>query len=199
MRQIYHQAVLLFTGLFIEILPVHGIHADPVHEMQAEFWHQWRGPEPNGVSRTASPPPEWSEDSNIQWKVPIDGQGSSVPIIWEDKVFILTAINTGVVDPDLPTPEEQPERVFGIKHPNTTYQFVVICLNRETGEEVWRQVAIERVPHEGHHGDNDFASASPTTDGERLFCWFGSAGLYCYSLDGEPLWERDLGKAVVGA
>jgi outer membrane protein assembly factor BamB len=162
-------------------------------------WHQWRGPEANGVSRTATPPIEWSEDKNIQWKVAIDGSGSSVPIIWGNKVFLLTAINTGKVDPTLPKPEDQPKRMFGITHPNTSYEFFVLCLDRETGKELWRQKATEKIPHEGHHNDNDFAPASPTTDGERLYCWFGSAGLFCYDLDGHKLWERDLGNAKMGA
>ena len=162
-------------------------------------WHQWRGPEANGVSRTAKPPLEWSEDRNIKWKVAINGQGNASPIVWNDKVFILTAINTGRVDPSLPKPEDQPKRVFGIKHPNTYYKFEVLCLDRQTGEELWRQTATELVPHEGTHHDADFASSSPTTDGERLYCWFGSAGMYCYDLDGKKLWQRDLGKAYVGA
>jgi len=163
------------------------------------FWHQWRGPEANGVSRTATPPIEWSEGKNIKWKVAIDGNGSSTPIIWGNKVFLLTAINTGIVDPSLPRPEDQPDRVFGIKYPNTTYRFVVLCLDRDTGKELWRKTATERIPHEGHHGDNDFASASPTTDGQRLYCWFGSAGLFCYDLHGKKLWDRDLGRAYMGA
>ncbi len=162
-------------------------------------WHQWRGPEATGVSRTAKPPIEWGEGKNIHWKVAIDGKGGSTPIIWGNKVFLLTAINTNKIDPSLPKPEDQPKRVFGITHPNTTYQFVVLCLDRATGKELWRQIATERIPHEGHHGDASFAPASPTTDGERLYCWFGSAGLFCYDLDGKQLWERDLGKAYIGA
>ena len=162
-------------------------------------WHQWRGPESNGVSRTAKPPLEWSEKSNVKWKVPIPGKGNASPIVWGDRVFVLTAVNTGRVDPSLPAPEDQPKRVFGIKYPNTFYRFEVLCLDRNSGRELWRQTASEHVPHEGTHNDADFASASPTTDGERIYCWFGSAGFYCYDLDGKKLWERDLGKAWVGA
>lgn len=162
-------------------------------------WHQWRGPRATGVSKTATPPLHWSESKNVQWKVPIEGNGTSTPIIWGNQVFLLTAIDTGVIDASLPKPEDQPERVFGIKHPNTLFQFVVLCLDRTTGKELWRQVATERVPHEGHHGDNDFASASPTTDGQRLYCWFGSAGFYCYDLNGMLLWKRELGKVYMGA
>ena len=166
----------------------------------AEHWHHWRGPEVTGVSRTADPPLRWSEGQNIQWKAPIDGQGTSTPIIWGDKVFLLTAIDTGKADPSIPKPEDQPKTNFvDIKRPNTSYQFVVLCLDRSSGDEIWRRIANEKIPHEGAHNDNDFASASPTTDGQRLYCWFGSAGLYCYDLSGEKLWERDLGEVKIGS
>ncbi len=172
--------------LFVPFVVTSSVSADEV----ANNWHQWRGPEANGVSRTAKPPVQWSENRNIRWKVKIDGNGSACPIVWGDKVFLLTALNTGIVDSSLPKPEDQPDRVFGIKYPNTTYQFVVLCLDRNTGDELWRRVAIERVPHEGHHHDNNFATASPTTDGKRLYCWFGSAGLFCYDLaNGEIIWQ----------
>lgn len=165
----------------------------------AKNWHQWRGPEANGVSRTATPPMTWSESENIRWKVPIDGRGVSSPIVWGDKVFLLSSDDTGEVDSSLPKPEDQPERVFGIKHPNTKYSFIVLCLDRKTGTEIWRRTATDLVPHEGHHRDNSYASASPFTDGKRLYCWFGSAGLYCFDLEGNKLWSKDLGRAKVGA
>ena len=175
------------------------LNADDGISPRSANWHQWRGPEADGVSRTARPPIEWSEDNNVRWKVAIDGQGNASPVVWGEKVFVLTAINTGRIDPDRPKPEDQPKRVFGITHPNTFYKFDVLCLDRDTGDVLWRRTATELVPHEGTHHDADFASASPTTDGGRLYCWFGSAGLYCYDLDGNELWRRDLGKARVGA
>ncbi|MCG8649479.1 MAG: PQQ-like beta-propeller repeat protein, partial [Pirellulales bacterium] len=160
---------------------------------QQLYWHHWRGPNATGVAPRGNPPLTWSEQENIAWKVPIDGHGSSTPIIWGDKLFLLTAIDSQKVDPRLPPPEEQPERMFGIKFPNTEYQYVVICLDRTTGKQLWRKVAAQRVPNEGHHGDNSFASASPTTDGERLYVWFGCAGLFCYDLEGQLLWSRNFG------
>ena len=186
-------AVLLTAGLF------HDPAAAQSPRQTADNWHQWRGPDATGVSHTATPPIEWSEERNIRWKVPIEGRGVASPIVWEDKVFVLTAVDTGIVDPSLPKPEDQPKRVFGITHPNTTYRFVVLCLDRDSGKPVWRRVATRQIPHEGHHGDASFASASPMTDGERLYCWFGSAGMYCYDLNGDLHWKRDLGKAYVGA
>lgn len=158
-----------------------------------QAWHQWRGPLANGEAPNANPPLRWSDDTNIAWRASVPGRGSTTPILWEDRVFLLTSIDTGRIDPDLPKPEDQPRRPFGITYPNTFYQFVVLCYDRQTGDELWRQIATERIPHEGHHGDNNYASASPTTDGQRLYCWFGSQGLYCYSLDGELIWQKDLG------
>ncbi len=169
-------------------------------ESFADNWHQWRGPNATGVSPTADPPVAWSEEENVKWKVAIEGQGTSTPIIWNDKVFVLTAINTGVKDPSIPDPEDQPKtNFFDIKQPNAQHAFVVLCLDRNTGKEIWRQVATTKIPHQGAHNDNDFAPASPTTDGKHLYCWFGSAGLFCYDLQGNKIWEKKLGEVKVGS
>jgi streptogramin lyase/plastocyanin len=184
----------LFLSIFSIFAPAIGQAQTP-----ADSWHQWRGPENNGSSSTATPPLEWSEKSNVRWKAEIKGSGTASPIVWGNKVFITTAINTGEVDPSLPRPEDQPERVFGIKHPNTSYEMVVLCFDRNSGNQLWREVAKTVVPHEGHHKDASFAAGSSFCDGERIYCWFGSAGLYAYSLDGKKLWERDLGPAKMGA
>ena len=192
MRSWLNIAAVFFTGL---------VTSGSAQEV-ADNWHQWRGPEANGVSRTARPPLRWSETRNVQWKVPIDGDGSSVPIIWGNKVFLTTAVNTGKVDPALPRPEDQkkkPSNPFNVKNPNTAFAYTVLCLDRHSGRELWRDVAVEKVPHEGTHQHNDFASASPTTDGERLWVWFGSAGLYCYDLNGKSLWKKQLGEVRMGA
>ena len=169
-------------------------------ESFADNWHQWRGPNATGVSPTADPPVAWSEKENVKWKVAIEGQGTSPPIIWNDKVFVLPAINTGVKDPSIPDPEDQPKtNFFDIKQPNAQHAFVVLCLDRNTGKEIWRQVATTKIPHQGAHNDNDFAPASPTTDGKHLYCWFGSAGLFCYDLQGNKIWEKKLGEVKVGS
>ena len=156
-------------------------------------WHQWRGPTANGTAPHANPPTHWDEKKNVAWKVPIPGRGSSTPIVWEGRIYLLSAVETDRVNPNLPQPEDQPDRLFGIKFPNRFYKFVVICVDANSGKEIWRQVATERVPKEGHHPDNNFASASPTTDGKRLYAWFGSQGLFCYDLEGTLLWKKDYG------
>ena len=186
---------LLSTFLLLISMPMSAFG-----ESFTDNWHQWRGPNATGVSTTANPPVTWGEDENIKWKVAIEGQGTSTPIIWGDKVFVLTAINTGVKDPSIPDPEDQPKtNFFDIKQPNAQHAFVVLCLDRNTGKEIWRQTATTKIPHQGAHNDNDFAPASPTTDGKHLYCWFGSAGLFCYDLQGNKIWEKKLGEVKVGS
>jgi outer membrane protein assembly factor BamB len=165
--------------------------ADLVAE-RADHWHQWRGPEATGVGPQADPPMEWDQTKNLKWKAAIPGAGKASPIVWGHRVFVATAVNTGTVVEGATKPEDQPMRQFGIKFPNTLYRYVVQCLDRDTGKLLWEKTAVEALPHEGHHGDNSFASASPTTDGQFLYVSFGSRGLYCYTLDGELQWQHKL-------
>lgn len=179
--------------LFLLVATVAGQADDPMNN-----WHQWRGPVGTGVAPQSQPPLNWSETQNVKWKISVDGRGSSTPIIWGEKVFLLTAIDTGLKDSSIPDPADQPKsNFFDIKRPNTQHDFVVICLNRKTGKEIWRRIATRKIPHEGVHNDNDYASASPVTDGKLLYCWFGSAGLFCYDLSGTLKWKRDLGEVPV--
>ena len=184
--------------------------ADRLHN-----WHQWRGPNANGVATAGDPPVQWSESTNVQWKVKLPGAGSSTPIVWGDRIILLAAINTNqkpttvskVPASNLPEasqdrPEQGGDRQRrrgrgGFRHstagPTSLYQFVVLCLDRKTGRQLWQVVAKEEVPHEGHHPSHGFASASPTTDGKRIFASFGSRGIFCYDMEGTRQWTRDLG------
>ncbi len=83
---------------------------------------------------------------------------------------------------------------FGGPPPTNYYEFVVICYNRATGEKMWQQVATESVPHEAGHGTNTFASGSPVTDGKHLYVPFGSRGIFCFDMEGNKKWERQLGQ-----
>ena len=151
---------------------------------------------------------EWSETKNVKWKVKLPGFGTSTPIIWGDRVFVLTAVpgekkaeskssEPPPTAPESPNPGERRGRAGGgfgrSEKPTETYQFTVLCLDRKTGKTVWQKVAREEVPHEGHHKDHGFASASPVTDGKHLLAYFGSRGLYCFDLDGNLKWEKDFG------
>jgi outer membrane protein assembly factor BamB len=176
------------------IVAASSARADDFSDKRSRNWHQWRGPNATGLAPDADPPTEWSESKNLKWKAEIPGFGKSSPIVWENKVFLTTAIDTARIVPGATKPEDQPERQFGIKFPNTLYKFVVYCLDRDTGKVLWERTAVEELPHEGHHGDNSHASASPITDGKKLYVSFGSRGFYCYDLDGKKLWEQKLPK-----
>jgi outer membrane protein assembly factor BamB len=192
-------------------------------------WPEWRGPLRNGVAPSANPPVTWSETNNVKWKVKIPGGGSATPIIWDNLVFVQTAIPTGKkVEPaptgsqagdppaasaGAPTPPPHDGTNGSPSHPpgggqgggrggfrfaqkpTELYQFAVLCLDRKTGKILWQQVAREEVPHEGvMQNEGSYASPSGLTDGRRVFAYFGSRGLYCYDLAGNPQWNQDLGK-----
>jgi outer membrane protein assembly factor BamB len=111
-------------------------------------------------------------------------------------VFVLAAVRTETRIDQLPPPEAEPPGGYKTERPVNVYHFVVMCLDRNTGQLRWQQVACEDVPHEGRHKTNTYASASPTTDGRRLYVSFGSRGVFCFDLEGRRLWQRDLGDMV---
>lgn len=144
-------------------------------------WHRWRGPDATGVAPQGAPPLTWDDAAHVKWKVPIEGRGSASPIVWQDRIFLLTAVDTGQ------------RRAGDPEEARNLHQFKVLCLDRATGQKRWEKTAREDVPHESLHQTNTYASGSPTTDGERLYASFGSFGVYCYDLEGNLVWERDLG------
>lgn len=185
----------MFLVWSLTCLCLHQGLADEPNQLAKNNWHQFRGPMANGTAPNAKPPVEWSEEMNIKWKYDIPGIGSSTPIVWKNRVFITSAIKTDRIDESITPPDKQPQNgFFNIKYPNAFYQFVVLCVDRSTGKELWRKTSIEAVPNEGRHPDNNFASATPTTDGKNLYVSFGSQGFYCYSLEGNLKWKRELGK-----
>ena len=107
-----------------------------------------------------------------------------------DRVFIVAAVPT-----DRLTTRPQPTHDDARTTPSKQiHQFVVICLRRADGTVLWRRVANEVAPYEGRHKTNTYASGSPTTDGKHLFVSFGSYGFFCYDMDGNLVWERQLGQ-----
>ena len=158
---------------------------------QERFWPQWRGPYATGVSRVANPPIEWSETRNILWKVEIPGRGSSSPVIWGDRMFVLSAVPIGIEGAAAHAPR-------GGLRTRDHYRFVVLAIDRRTGKTMWERTAREEQPHEATHQDNGtYASSSAITDGQRVYAWFESQGMYVYDMDGTLLWSKDLGDKMM--
>ena len=151
------------------------------------FWPQWRGPQMSGVSASATPPGEWSESKNVRWKVEIPGRGSASPVVWGDRVYLLTAVPVGgaIDDPHAPR---------GGLPVRGAHRFVVMAINRKDGKVVWQHTAREAEPHEASHNDNGtWASSSAITDGEHVIAPFESQGIYAYDMKGTLVWQKDLG------
>ncbi len=188
--------LLSLIALTAFVLAVGSASSDPAH------WPQWRGPFFNGVARTAAPV-EFGDTKNIKWKIEIPGRGFSTPVIWGDRIFLTTAVPTGKGAQPAPPPEQaqSPEgRRQGRGGPGggsgagEEQKFVVMCLDKKTGKTIWERVAKVATPHEGYHRQyGSFASNAPLTDGRYLYVSFGSRGIYCYDLNGKPIWEKDLG------
>jgi hypothetical protein len=171
------------------------VYAGDFEQKRLDNWHQWRGPEGNGFAPRANPPVSWGPEMNVKWKVAVPGKGESSPIVWGDRLFITTAIETDRKEEK--PPQEEPEapggNPFRIERPTNYHQFVVLCYDRNSGKLLWQRVATEQVPHEGHHKDHGYASPSAVTDGQFVYASFGSRGIYCWDMDGSPRWNRDLG------
>jgi outer membrane protein assembly factor BamB len=182
---------LLVLSVWLVSVPVWAgdVAGDPL-----DNWPHWRGPLATGLAPRGEPPVKWDAKTNVKWKAPLPGRGSSTPIICGDQIFLLTAIDTGRAADPAALPKTDPRFEKKTNAPTTLYQFVVLCFDRKTGKLLWQRTAIEQVPHEGHHPSHSYAAASPTTDGRYLYASFGSRGIYCYDLAGKLQWHRDLGR-----
>ncbi len=168
------KACIAFTALLVLGIPA--VPAGPDDAKDA--WRQWRGPHNNGVAESDAAL-QFSDSENVKWRISIPGKGHSTPVISGQTIYLTTAV---VSDKDTG------------EGPLPLYDFLVLALDKDTGKEIWRKTAISKKPHEGYHQRyGSYASNSPVTDGNILIASFGSRGVYAYDMDGNPLWQKDLG------
>lgn len=145
--------------------------------LDASQWPRWRGPNENGLV-DGNPPVEWSESKNVKWKTAIPGLGHATPILWNDRIYVQSA-------------EQVSE---GGLLTDAVYRFKLMAIDRKTGTIVWDKTLRESHPAEdSHHNTTTYASTSGLTDGEHLYAFFGSLGLYCLDFEGNVKWDKDLG------
>ena len=155
----------------------------------APGWWQWRGPLNTGMAH-GDAPLRWSDTTGLTWKVAIPGRGHSTPVMAGDRLFLTTAVPTGRGA----SPAGSQRGGGGGADAGLEHRFDVLAIDRRNGRTLWQRTATIATPHEGYHRSyGSFASNSPVTDGERLYAFFGSRGLYAYSLDGTLLWQKDFG------
>jgi outer membrane protein assembly factor BamB len=154
-------------------------------------WPQFRGPGASGVGDGAKPPVRWdgAKGTNVLWKAELPGLAVSSPIVWGDRIFVTTAISGD---------KSQSLRIglYGDTDPvndRSVHEWRVLALDTKTGKILWQQTAHRGVPKTKRHPKSSQASSTPATDGKVVVAYFGSEGLFAYSVDGKLLWKKDLG------
>jgi outer membrane protein assembly factor BamB len=183
-----------FLHCFALLFMANALPAQDNFGVYNQYWPQWRGPLASGEAPLGNPPVEWSETSNIKWKVEVPGRGHSTPIIWADKVFITTAVETDQkIEQKAAAEGDSPSWMRGLKA-ESVLDFQVMALNRADGKVIWKKSVTQEAPVDGTHETGTWASNSAVTDGKHLYAYFGSRGLYCLDFDGNVLWQRDFGQ-----
>ena len=150
-------------------------------------WRQFRGPDGLGISNENGLPVEWSSQKNLVWKVKLPGAGASSPVTLGNRIFVTCYSGYGM-DPKEPGKMEDLRRHL-------------VCLDRADGRIVWAREFEPLLPEHKYAGEGSYhgyAASTPTTDGERLYVFFGKSGAYCFDLDGRQLWNVTVGKNTNG-
>ena len=160
-------------------------------------WPQFRGHGGLGIG-SGNPPIEWDTQTehNVSWKTPIPGLGHSAPIVWGERVFLTTAVNS---DTDNPAVETGWSGGAGESAKDTgQWTWQVVCLQLGTGKILWTKAARVGEPAIKRHLKASHANCTPATDGMFVIAFFGSEGLYCFDIDGQLIWKHDFGKLLSG-
>lgn len=150
-------------------------------------WPQFRGPGARGIAEGKNLPDRWSDTQNVAWKTDLPGRGWSSPVVWGNNVFLTTVVNRGET--------EVPKKglYFGGERPQppgTVHLWKLYCLDLASGKVRWERTVHQSKPQSTIHIKNSFASETPVTDGERVYAYFGNLGLFCFDLQGKPLWSK---------
>lgn len=177
-------AILMFSHFAIVCVLVPDACAE-------QNWPSFRGLSATGIADGLPTPIKWDVErsKNIRWKTPIPGLGHSSPVVWADRIFITTAVKdkgqshlkVGLYG-DVESARE--ENIFSWR---------VYCVDRKTGEVLWHRQSYVGKPKVKRHPKSSHANATPCTDGKCVVAFFGSEGLYCYDMDGNLIWKKDLG------
>jgi len=158
------------------------------------YWPQWRGPLSTGAAVKGNPPVHFSETQNLKWKTPIPGKGHATPVVWENKIVVQTAVPSGIKVTDNSELKEDGNSWMKAKSTDLKLDYKVILVNLDNGKILWETTVTQEKPQESTHELGSWASNSPCTDGEHIYAYFGSRGIYCLDFDGNIIWDRDFGQ-----
>jgi outer membrane protein assembly factor BamB len=140
----------------------------PVEGEGARYWPRWRGPSGQGLVADSGYPDRWSATRNVVWRTPVPGRGNSSPVVWGDHIFLTAGDDRG-------------RRLY------------VLAYRRSDGSLLW-ETEVAPGPREAVHRKNGPASATPATDGERVYVSLGSRGLAALDFNGAVLWLTEVGR-----
>ena len=158
----------------------------------AQNWPQFRGERANGVADGKPVPTKWNaeKNENIAWKVAIPGLAHASPVVWEDRVYVATAVSADAN----PFFKAGPYGDVDSVKETAKYSWHVMALDKKTGKVIWDKVAAEGLPKIKRHTKATHANSTPATDGNNIVVFFGTeGGLYCFDKSGKLKWKQDLG------
>lgn len=158
--------------------------------MAGDSWPRFRGPNADGVSADDPRLPDtWDMTKNVAWSVDIPGLGWGSPIVHGGKVFVSSVVAEG----DTTAPKKGLYQGLGVRTPEEgIHHWMVYGFDLSTGKPLWEHEAHTGEPVVPRHPKSSYAAETPTTDGQRLYVLFGDLGLFCYDLDGTPLWSQPI-------
>ncbi|MBI2689403.1 MAG: PQQ-binding-like beta-propeller repeat protein [Acidobacteria bacterium] len=167
-----------------------------VSAWSAESWPQFRGVNASGVSGSEHAPLRWNGEKgeNVLWKTAIPGLGLSSPVVFGDRIYLTSAISAD-------TSAKVKHGLYGTTESHadvSKHQWKVYAIDRKTGKIAWEQTAAEGLPKTKRHPKSTQANCTPATDGQFVVAYFGSEGLYVYTVDGKLQWKKDLGIVNAG-
>ncbi len=169
--------------------------ADDVSAQSPTDWPSFRGAGGRGVADGFSIPTQWNADANkgplegVLWETSVPGLGHSSPVVVGHRIFLLTAL---AADGNAELMIEAGGKPTAAED-NGSQSWILLCYDKTNGNELWRKTVRQSEPRASRHAKATHANTSVCVDGENVVAFLGSEGLYCYDLDGNLRWSRDLG------
>ena len=166
-RVVWGAIVVVCAAVAVSLSAFEPIVLIPIDGEGAKYWSRWRGPSGQGAVIGTNYVDQWSSTTNIKWRAAIPGRGHASPIVWKDHIFLTTAADGGT-------------------------KLSVLAYRRTDGKLLW-ETPIPSTGVEHVYPKNSHASATPTTDGERVYASFGTHGLAALDFTGRIVWRQKLG------